>query len=65
MTDNWSCPHCAGKDALIAELKQQLAIATDLGEHRWRALNDIYEQAEKRNVNWCKRKAAEGLHVKP
>ena len=45
----------------IAELKQQLDIATDLGDKRWKVLNEIYEKAEKQNTNWCKRKAAEGL----
>jgi len=64
MTDQWSCPHCREKDALIAELKAQLAIETDLADHRWKALNDIYENSEKHNANWCKRKAAEGLHLK-
>jgi len=47
----------------IVELKQQLDIATDLGDKRWNALNEIYEQAEKRTCNWCKRKAAEGLGI--
>ena len=47
----------------VAELKKQLDIATDLGEKRWKALNEIYEQADKRSANWCKRKAAEGLSI--
>lgn len=46
---------------IVAELREQLNIATDLGEKRWKVLNEIYEQAEKRNTNWCKRKAEEGL----
>ena len=39
-------------------------IATDLGNKRWVALNDIYENGEKHNANWCKRKAREGLGIK-
>ena len=39
-------------------------IATDLGNKRWVALNDIYENGEKHNTNWCKRKAQEGLGIK-
>ena len=42
----------------------QLEIATDLGNKRWLALNDIYENGEKHNSNWCKRKAQEGLGIK-
>ncbi len=42
----------------------QLEIATDLGNKRWLALNDIYEDGEKHNANWCKRKAQEGLSIK-
>ena len=42
----------------------QLEIATDLGNKRWLALNDIYENGEKHNANWCKRKAQEGLGIK-
>ena len=42
----------------------QLEIATDLGNKRWLALNDIYENGEKHNSNWCKRKAQEGLSIK-
>ena len=42
----------------------QLEIATDLGNKRWIALNDIYENGEKHNANWCKRKAQEGLGIK-
>ena len=42
----------------------QLEIATDLGNKRWVALNDIYENGEKHNANWCKRKAQEGLGIK-
>ena len=50
--------HGSKKEAL---LRQQLDIATDLGDKRWKVLNEIYEKAEKKNTNWCKRKAAEGL----
>ena len=39
-------------------------IATDSGNKRWVALNDIYENGEKHNANWCKRKAQEGLGIK-
>ena len=42
----------------------QLEIATDLGNKRWLALNDIYENGEKHNSNWCKRKAQEGLGIR-
>jgi len=42
----------------------QLEIATDLGNKRWVALNEIYENAEKHNANWCKRKAQEGLGIR-
>ena len=42
----------------------QLEIATDLGNKRWIALNDIYENGEKHNANWCKRKAQEGLGIR-
>ena len=42
----------------------QLEIATDLGNKRWLALNDIYENGEKHNTNWCKRIAQEGLGIK-
>ena len=42
----------------------QLEIATDLGNKRWVALNEIYENGEKHNTNWCKRKAQEGLGIK-
>ena len=42
----------------------QLEIATDLGNKRWVALNEIYEDGEKHNANWCKRKAQEGLSIK-
>ena len=72
--ENLSCPHCREKDEQIAELKQQLAIATDLGEHRWKALNAIYEYGKDdasnpfimivRITERYFRKAAEGLHVK-
>ena len=62
------------EDALRAELARlqeklhdemsQLEIATDLGNKRWIALNEIYENGEKHNANWCKRKAQEGLGIK-
>ena len=62
------------EDALRAEIARlqeklhdemsQLEIATDLGNKRWVALNDIYENGEKHNANWCKRKAQEGLGIK-
>ena len=39
-------------------------IATDLGNKRWVALNDIYENGEKHNTNWCKRIAQKGLGIK-
>ena len=39
-------------------------VATDLGNKRWVALNDIYENGEKHNTNWCKRIAQEGLGIK-
>ena len=52
----------------LAELLQNalssVEIATDLGNKRWVALNDIYENGEKHNANWCKRKAQEGLGIK-
>ena len=50
-------------EKLLIQLREQLEVTTDLGEKRWQALNDIYEQAEKRTCNWCKRKAAEGLGI--
>ena len=60
-----------GLRAEIARLQEklhdemsQLEIATDLGNKRWVALNDIYENGEKHNTNWCKRKAQEGLGIK-
>jgi len=62
------------EDALRAELARlleklhdemsQLEIATDLGNKRYIALNQIYEDGEKHNANWCKRKAQEGLGIK-
>ena len=70
MNDTWACPHCREKDRLLKELKDMLDIVTDLADHRWKALNEIYEQ----DVNefyscdgyaaWVERKAAEGLHLK-
>ena len=50
-------------ELLLNELSQ-VEIATDLGNKRWVALNDIYENGEKHNANWCKRKAQEGLGIK-
>lgn len=47
--------------ALLHEVLLQLEIATDLGNKRWIALNEIYVNGEKHNANWCKRKAQEGL----
>jgi len=49
---------------LLHDEKSQLEIATDLGNKRWIALNQIYEDGEKHNVNWCKRKAQEGFGIK-
>ena len=49
---------------LLHDEMSQLEIATDLGNKRWLALNDIYENGEKHNANWCKRKAQEGLGIK-
>jgi len=48
----------------IHDEMSQLEIATDLGNKRWTALNKIYEDGEKHNTNWCKRKAQEGLGIK-
>jgi len=49
---------------LLHDEMSQLEIATDLSNKRWLALNDIYENGEKHNSNWCKRKAQEGLSIK-
>lgn len=49
---------------LLHHIIDQLKIATDLGEKRWKALNSIYVEGERRNTNWCKRKAGEGLGIK-
>jgi len=49
---------------LLHDEMSQLEIATDLGNKRWVALNKIYEDGEKRNTNWCKRIAQEGLGLK-
>ena len=49
---------------LLHDEMSQLEIATDLGNKRWAALNKIYEDGEKRNTNWCKRIAQEGLGLK-
>lgn len=50
--------------SLLRDEISQLEIATDLGNKRWIALNEIYENGEKHNVNWCKRKAQEGMGIK-
>lgn len=67
---HWDCK-IAQLEKEIARLQEklydemaQLEIATDLGNKRWVALNEIYENAEKHNANWCKRKAQEGLGIK-
>ena len=49
---------------LLHNVLSSVEIATDLGNKRWVALNDIYENGEKHNANWCKRKAQEGLGIK-
>ena len=49
---------------LLHDEMSQLEIATDLGNRRWSILNEIYENGEKHNANWCKRKAQEGLGIK-
>ena len=49
---------------LLHDEMSQLEIATDLGNKRWTALNEIYEDGEKHNTNWCKRIAQEGLGLK-
>ena len=46
---------------LLHDVLSQLEVATDLGNKRWNALNEIYVNGEKHNANWCKRKAQEGL----
>ncbi len=50
----------------IKILKEQLNIATDLGDKRWQALNVIYEYAGlgNYNIDWCKKKAASGMGLK-
>jgi len=48
----------------LHDVMEQLEIATDLGNKRWIALNDIYKNGEKHNANWCKRLAQEGLSIK-
>ena len=67
---HWDCK-IAQLEKEIARLQEklhdemsQLEIATDLGNKRWVALNEIYENGEKHNANWCKRKAQEGLGIK-
>jgi len=55
---------CASLGVRLHDEMSQLEIATDLGNKRWLALNDIYENGEKHNANWCKRKAREGLGIK-
>ena len=49
---------------LLHDEMSQLEIATDLGNKRWIALNEIYEKSEKHSAWWCKRKAQEGLGIK-
>jgi len=49
---------------LLHDEMSQLEIATDLGSKRWIALNRIYEDGEKHNANWCKRKAQVVLGIK-
>jgi len=46
---------------LLHDVLSQLEIATDLGNKRWIALNDIYMNGEKHNAWWCKHKAEEAL----
>jgi len=46
---------------LLNDALSQLEIATDLGNKRWVALNEIYMNGEKHNTDWCKQKAKEGL----
>jgi hypothetical protein len=67
---HWDC-RIAQLEKEIARLQEklhdemsQLEIATDLGNKRWIALNEIYENGEKHNANWCKRKAQEGLGIR-
>ena len=55
---------CASLGVRLHDEMSQLEIATDLGNKRWLALNDIYENGEKHNANWCKRIAQEGLGIK-
>ena len=55
---------CASLGVRLHDEMSQLEIATDLGNKRWIALNKIYEDGEKHNANWCKRKAQEGLGIK-
>ena len=55
---------CASLGVRLHDEMSQLEIATDLGNKRWLALNDIYENGEKHNANWCKRKAQKGLGIK-
>ena len=54
----------ARRDEQLHDEMSQLEIATDLGNKRWVALNEMYEDGEKHNANWCKRKAQEGLGIK-
>ena len=49
---------------LVHDEISQLEIVTDLGNRRWKALNEIYTDGERHNANWCKRKAKEGLGIK-
>ena len=55
---------CASLGVRLHDEMSQLEIATDLGNKRWTALNEIYEKSEKHSAWWCKRKAQEGLGIK-
>ena len=55
---------CASLGVRLHDEMSQLEIATDLGNKRWIALNEIYEKSEKHSAWWCKRKAQEGLGIK-
>lgn len=46
------------------DLLSQLEIATDLGQKRWVALNEIVEHAGMKSSDWCRRIAKEGLGLK-
>lgn len=42
---------------LLHDVLSQLEVATDLGNKRWIALNEIYTNGEKHNAWWCKHEA--------